>query len=563
MLKVLFVPELLGSHRFIAQRILGIAIHEDAVRMALVYAKRNKTVVEQLVTVPLSPLEPGSTETHKDRIIAALAAGLAQVKNYHQIRVAMSSSIVVFKELTLQFVDIEKIRMVLEYEIEPMLPFSVDEAIIDFIVSKSDTKENCSQILVAAVRKQEVADFLELLSKAGIDPTCITVDLLAQYGIFSTITAQQVQQRPVALVDFGLQSTRISFICDGELRLTRHVPKGISTLCKQIIDETKAAESDLELKLAQLGIDGLGDEALIRSAHKHFALLVNDIQFTLNSFSMKLAINEEIGRVLVTGCTDRVKGLIDFCSTTMQVACVLFEPQKIFGNKALKNALLEEPSNWTTFTFALGTAIANPSQYYFDLRRKEFTSHRQGLVKKQIIVAACITLFLFMLVGIKGYLEITDLSTQINTIEQREVNRFKNEQIFPKDKFPKKPTLANVIREGERIVKDKLDLWAPFAKNRINVLEIWLELTSIINKKQFDVKIKELSITTKENGKLKVEIDGLFKSKTGEHFGDWAGLEGRFKESSLLKIPDADQADATPAPEGGVNFNIRMSLREE
>ncbi|NDD55155.1 hypothetical protein EBZ39_15045 [bacterium] len=95
----------------------------------------------------------------------------------------------------------------------------------------------------------------------------------------------------------------------------------------------------------------------------------------------------------------------------------------------------------------------------------------------------------------------------------------------------------------------------------MNVLEIWLELTIIINKKQFDVTIKEVSISAKENGRPTIEVEGLFKSKTGDHFVDWAGLEGRFKESTLLKV--IDQPDTTPAPEGGVNFSVRMHLREQ
>jgi Tfp pilus assembly PilM family ATPase len=560
MLKELFIPKRLGTHQLIAQRILGIAVHDDAIRMALVYTKHNKTIIEKLIAVPI---EIGSVESHKERLVEALCLGIAQAGAYDQIRVAISSSVVVFKELTLQFLDIEKIRMVLEYEVESMLPFSVNDSIIDFVVTKSDPKEQCSQILVAAVRKQEVADFIDLLAQANIDPSCITVDLLGQYGIFSIITEQQPAQKPVSLVDFGNNSTRITFICNGQLRLTRHLPKGIGTICALITKETQATEDELELKLAQLGIDGLGDEAVTRSAQKHFTLLINDIQFTLNSFSMKLAINEEINKVLITGVTAKVKGFIEFCATTMQVPCMLFEPQKMFNLKTFKGALPDEVDNWTPFTFALGAAITHQSQYSFDLRRKEFAWQRDGIIKKQLLLACCMTLFLFGFIGIRGYLEINDLNEQIALIEQREINRFKNENIFPKDKFPKKPTLANVIREGDRIVKDKLDLWAPFAKSRINVLEIWLEITSIINKKQFDVKVKELLISSKDNGKLKVELDGLFKSKTGEHFGDWAGLEARFKESTLLKIPDSDQTDATPAPEGGVNFNIRMCLRDE
>lgn len=558
MLKALFLPEFIGSHRLIAQRILGITIHDDAVRLALVHARRHKSSVETLLEVSI---ESGAQDTHKERVAAALVTALARVKHYDQVRFALPSSLVIFKEVSLQFIDPEKIRMVLEYEIEPMLPFSIDEAVVDFIVTDTDKESQTSQVLVAAVRKQDLSEHMDMLSKANIEPAAVTVDLIAQYGLFQAITQPLKQRQTVAFVDMGMQSIRIALIHNGQLRLMRHLPRGLAGTIKQITEESGVSAEEVELKLAQLGPDGMGDEALARCTHKHFALLMNDIQFTLNSFSMKLGGNEEISKILFTGSLARVRGIVDFCSATLQMPCAPFEPQKIFNNKAIKNELPEDPSNWMAFTFALSTALVHPSQYYFDLRRKEFVSTRAGLARKQILVAGCLSFLLISIVGVKGYLDINDLSTQIDTIEKREINRLKAENIFPKEKFPKKPTLANVIRDGERIVREKLDLWAPFAKNRMNVLEIWLELTIIINKKQFDVTIKEVSISAKENGRPTIEVEGLFKSKTGDHFVDWAGLEGRFKESTLLKV--IDQPDTTPAPEGGVNFSVRMHLREQ
>jgi type IV pilus assembly protein PilM len=557
MLKSLFLPDRIGTKRLLAERITGIAVHDDAVRVATVYAKRNKTVLESLFEIQL-PAE--GFETQKERIIEALKQVAPLLKPTANIRIALPSSLVVFKEITLHFVDTEKIRMVLEYEIESMLPFSTRDAIIDFIITKTDTANQTSQVLVAAIRNQDLADYLELFNAAQINPMAITIDLFAEYGLFSFISEKNNPPQTVALVDLGLHTVRIALISNGELRLTRHLPRGLISVLKQVSEETHMPMDELEVKLSQLGMDALGSDTINHSAVEHFALLVNDIQFTLNSFSIKLALSEEISRILLTGALHKVKGFIDFCSTTMQIPCAVFEPQKILALSSIQNKLTQEPANWAPFTFALGTALVHPTQYDFDLRRKSFVFYQKSLAKKQLIVACCMSFLLFLIIGIEGYLDLNDLHNEVTLIEQREINKFKAENIFPKDKFPKNPTLGKVIREAERFVNEKSELWAPFTQARMNALDIWLQLTSIINKKQFDVTIKEIAMSTKDSGKPKLEIDGLFKSKTGDHFVDWGGLLGRFKESRSFKVVDYGE---NPAPEGGVDFSVTMTQRDE
>ncbi len=557
MLKALFLPDRIGTRRLLSERIIGITVHDDAVRIAVVYAKSRKTILESLVEFPLTP---GPQETQKERTIEALTQTSAVLKNADEIRVAVPSSLVVFKEISLHFIDHEKIRMVLEYEVESMLPFSPKDAIIDFIVTKSDPATQTSQVLVAAIRNQDLADYLDIFSAAHINPTSITIDLFAEYGLFAFISESNRQPQTVALVDLGLNTVRIALISNGELRLTRHLPRGLISVLKQISDETQTSMEDLELKLSQLGINSLGSEALNRSALEHFALLVNDIQFTLNSFSMKLALSEEISRILLTGSLQKVKGFVEFCSATMQIPCAIFEPQKMTALKTIQTKIAQDPHNWTAFTYALGTAIVHPLHYDFDLRRKTFVFHQKSLARKQLLVAGGITLLLFIIIGLKGYLDLRDLQNEVTLIEQREINKFKGENIFPKDKFPKNPVLTKVIREAERFVREKNNLWAPFTQARMNALEIWLQLTIIINKKQFDVTIKEISIATKDDGKPKLEVDGLFKSKTGEHFADFTGLIARFRAAQGLKFVDFNE---NPAPEGGVDFSVNMIQRDE
>lgn len=66
MIKELFLPEKIGTKRILSQRIIGLAIHENYVRLVLVYAKGSKTIIEKFLE---AKIEEGVSETFNDRII--------------------------------------------------------------------------------------------------------------------------------------------------------------------------------------------------------------------------------------------------------------------------------------------------------------------------------------------------------------------------------------------------------------------------------------------------------------------------------------------------------------
>lgn len=571
MIKEIFLPEKIGSYRILTQRYIGLSVHHDLVRLAVVNAKHNKTVIEQVLA---EKIEDGSADTFTDRAAQAIKKAIFRIKKYDQIRVCLPASLVIFKDLVLQFTDEAKIRMVLEYEIEAMLPFATKEAVVDFIITKVQKDPQQAHILVAAVRMQDLQNQLSMYAQAEIEPTSITIDLFALYGLYQQIPEYKNLPHAVALVEFGAYTTRIAFIQNGQLRLARYIQRGIVTILNLISQEAKISYDDLFKKIMASGLHNLNNDELTRIVQQHFVLLLNDIQFTLNSFSLKLNFYDGVSKILFTGFT-QIPDFMKFCSDTMQIPCEIFDCSKLFENKRIKNKIERPIENLVDFAVALGTAIPSIEQSNFDLRRKQFAYRRHGLMVKQLATACGITLIMLIILGVKGYIDLHRLAQQAQQLEQREINRLKSENIFPKEQFPKKATLPIVVREAEKIVREKMEIWAPFSQQRMRVLTLWLELTRMVNKKAFDVTIKEVIFTTEEKGwerekdggikkdlgVQKVEIEGLFKSKTGDHFVDFMGLENRFKESTMLKLI-GPLTETTPAPDGGVNFVIKMKLKD-
>ncbi len=558
MITQIFLPERLGTYRILSQRYVGVGIAEKQVVTTTVLVKQSKSLIE---AVNITPIEQGPEETKQERIGQALKTAFGTIKKYDQIKVALPASLVVFKDLTLNFIDPAKIRMVLEYEIETMLPFSLNEAVVDFIITKVDKVQKQSQILVAAVRSSDLAAYLEIFERCGLQPTTVTVDLFADYSLYQQIPEYENLPHATALVDLQDNATRIAYIQHGQLRLMRYLNRGIDSITKEIAQEAGRPLEEITTTLQTYGVFGHQDEQLSRIIQKHVVLLLNDIQFTLNSFSLKLNFYDGISKILISGAGKRISKFMNFCTDTLQTPCEVFDLEKLFNNKKIKNKTSTPLENTAGMSIALGSALSSPMQMDFDLRRKAFTFQRNGLIIKQAIVGSAMAIILFTIIGVRGYMDIQELENFKDSFIKQEIAKIKAEKIFPKDKFPKK-NFAGVIRDAEKIVRDRLETWAPFSKNRLPVLDMLLEITRILNKRQFDASVKEVHILLKDNKRPQVDVEGVFKSRTGDHFQDFIKVEERFKESPLLTVGNQD-IETSPAVDGGVNFTARLSLKEE
>jgi len=218
MIKNIFLPEKIGDYYLFSKRVVGVDIGKTHVSAALLYMRGRAIRIERCIE---EKIENGSAATHDERIVGALKIIFEQLGSYDAVYTTLSSSLVVFKELKLPFISHEKIEMVVNFEVEPLLPFSLQDAVIDFIITKKIPEEKSSEILVAAVQKKHIVHCLEIFGQAKILVDKIVVDLFAFYSLYKRVPAYRQLAGSIVLIDFGLQSTRIVYLFDGQLRLIR------------------------------------------------------------------------------------------------------------------------------------------------------------------------------------------------------------------------------------------------------------------------------------------------------------------------------------------------------
>ena len=557
MLSEIFLPERFGNQRILSKIIISFYIENETITSVLVHAKRSKTIVENLIE---QKIEIDNNIPSEEQISNAIKKILSKTKKFDQVRIAVPASLVIFKEINVPFVDEDKIRMILDYEIESMLPFSLDESVIDFIITKQiNTKQKKeSQILVAIIRNQDLKKIIDTYNSAGIEPTNITIDLFSIYSIYQQIEGYNKSQKSEAIIHLEGNATKISFLQKGQLRLARHLPKGLNNIIQNISTKTQMDIISVKNKLLNQGISKIFESEFNKIAQEEILKFFHEIQFTLSSFSSKLNLENGIEKVFFTGHGNEIKGMVKFVKNLLQIPCENLEAEKIFSNKLFKNKL-KSTKNLNAFIVALGTAMPSQQQVNFELRRKEFVLPNIKLLTKQVSAVTLLVVTMFLAIITNGHIQIKTLKNRAQSIELKKIKKLK--EIFPeKSSSLKKKTLMGILKDAEKLVNQKSEMWNPFTREQLRILPILQELTRLMDKRKFDVTINEISIEDVKNETSFININGFFKSKTGsDNFQYFSKLENRFKESQFLQL--REEIDPKLTDDKGIEFTAKLKLK--
>ncbi len=560
MLKQIFLPEFFKNKRIYSQTIVSYYLEEKKVSAVKVLATRTQTIIKKADT---KNFNLNNKKEYKDEIINSIKEISSSFGSYDQAFISIPTGIVILKELEIPFIEEDKIRMVLDYEIEDQLPFSIKEATIDFTITSQNNVEKKSKLLVAAVRNKDVEEILDIYKQADIDITKITLDLFSIFNLYNNIPEYKNNNIPCAIVDIGSNSTRIALIEDNILKVTRVIPKGISTIEKNITDETNLPLNKIEENLKLFGFGQSGDEKYDKSFEKHVINFFNDIQFTLNSFSLKLNMQKPLGKLIFTGSYSGIKNLSNYAKNVLQITSEIFDCKKIFSNTHVINQIDKTEINWNEYITVLGSTLPMDKLLHFNLRKGSLVGDENRLIFKQIFaVVSLVILVIFSVITI-GSIRIYTLLKQIKEVEQKESDKIYS--IFSKEtKLAKNLPFKQLISRSEKILNEKLEIWGPFENQKLKTLLILEELTKIIDKKKFDVTIDSVKIYEDEEI-AKVDVEGLFKAKTdsSENWKYFPELENAFKMSEYLEFCDPNaMSDNAKVEEGKIIFKATLKLKE-
>lgn len=160
--------------------------------------------------------------------------------------VSLPAEAVSFRNLKVPFRDQKKISQILPLELEPLLPYSTDDVLMDFQTMSSSDNTEFTDIIAATLKKSYLEHLLAELSACGITPRIIvpgSSQAILCLNHFSDIPDQSI------LVDIGHDQATIAVVVAGQIRLMRTVglhsqqQKKVGHLCADVQRTVAASET--------------------------------------------------------------------------------------------------------------------------------------------------------------------------------------------------------------------------------------------------------------------------------------------------------------------------------
>ncbi len=338
-----------------AQRILGLDLGAGAVKAVLVESAFRGFEIVDTARAPLEPQPPlapspqggaaGAAARPFARHAAAVRALLdARGWRYDSAVVAFPGTGGSTSLVTLPFTDPRRIAQTVGFEVEGQIPFDLADVSWDW--QPLGVRDGKTELLVAVVRKEELAALLAALAEAGVDPRAIVPPgpAYAALGLAGALAASPVPAAPgapaapadapahaagigegaaatpapaEAIVDVGQERTSIAIVAGGACEAARTFAFGAGHLARALARELGVSEADgaalvateaggpaLPPALADSATDPRAAEALQRA----LVPLVRELRATLRAWRAR-AGQRPLARLVLAGEAAHLAGL--------------------------------------------------------------------------------------------------------------------------------------------------------------------------------------------------------------------------------------------------------------
>ncbi len=481
MIKNIFFPQKIGSYFFFPQRIIGFDIGKTQITAALIYAKGNMCTLERVITRPLTE----STMSHQERVSLGISAICTELGKYDTIVCGISSSLIFFKELTIPFAQREKIAQILPFEMESLLPFPADQAVLDFIITKTDGAQ--SEIMVGAMQQIHIEEYRQLFANAGIPLHQLVIDLFALYGLYREIPSYKNLPGAVAVLNIGFSNSRIALIHDGQLRFIRSMSKGISSILKPIMDIGISGAEAHEM-LVRYGAQKSDDPAYSAAAKSGMNDLLATITFTMQTFLQRIH-GAELNTTLLCGGGAEIKDIAHVIAEQLKSTVRPFSIDQLFTLPQYKMSDQKHISPLAV----MSVAIALPTQTIEESNLLTAAGQEDAsLLTKQVIAAGSImSLILLLLIG-SSYLQIRAMSAALVKGQKQVIKTLESEPEL---------NISGIRRVSEAVdtARSRIDehnrIWGAFASRmRSSFLTSLQKLSTAIDKQAIGLELKKLEL---------------------------------------------------------------------
>jgi len=305
--------------RYLERRATGIDISDRSIKYCDLAPDGKQFKLERFgeVPLPVGVVDSGQVK-NKTALTEALAKLRSELGITH-IAVALPEEQAFIVKLTLPAMPQADLRQSIELQLEEHVPLPIDSLTFDYdIVHHPASGHNNYDLVVSVFPRSLMADYLEVVTAAGLFPTLFEIEAQA---IARTLISRGENQ-PTLVVDFGKTRTGFFIVSDGKVAATSTVASVggemvTATIQKNLGLSYEAAE---RLKIERGILQSRSDSLLL------FALvpIVSVFRDEINKFASYWDTHGEVGdndrhlhKIVLCGGQSTLPGLVEYLSSSL------------------------------------------------------------------------------------------------------------------------------------------------------------------------------------------------------------------------------------------------------
>ncbi len=337
--------------------LIGLDIGSSSVKLVELKERKGHLVLHQLGVAQLAPetIVEGAIIDSYDLINAIKhLISSHHVKN-RKVAISVSGTPVIVKRLTLAYMTDKELAETIDWEVERYLPFDLSEVNIDYHVIRGDEKRNQLEVLIGAVKKETLEEYLSVVTEAGLKIRVVDVDAFAVENAY-LFTREPAGSETVILVNIGASLMNLNIVSSGETTFTRDIALGGDNFTKEIQKQIGATFEEAERLKTGGELDAAQEIIAKNVLDAAKGSLSNEILKSINFYNSTFE-DKEVNRISLSGGTALMDDLAQYIQDSLNIPTSVLNPFEgvDINEKTVDKGLME--SSAPMFAVAFGLAL--------------------------------------------------------------------------------------------------------------------------------------------------------------------------------------------------------------
>jgi type IV pilus assembly protein PilM len=309
------------------KNLVGVDIGSSSVKAVELQGKPGNL---QLVSLGYENLQSDSIVDGQIMELNDVSNVISNIFREHQIKTdriaaGVSGHSVIVKNIVVPQMTEEELEESIEWHAEEHIPFDITDVSLDYQIVGSS--QDALHVLMAACKRDKIANVKQAIQLAGKQPTVIDVDAFALQNCYE-VNYQPMPGQIVALLNIGAATMNINILNGMKSVFTRDVSVGGNQYTSLLQRELGLSHEQAESVKRGLPLpEGTEERAIQPILETVSDILALEIQKTMDFYRATAEEGEGmVQKIYISGGGSKLPGLSDYLSTRFEVPVEVFNP---------------------------------------------------------------------------------------------------------------------------------------------------------------------------------------------------------------------------------------------